>query len=247
MKLWICLFLFLAGLSAEAKVFKLSDQNFGTYIFGTLGNSAVADSAYVRDNVSFENKVGYNGGGEVGVSFLLSRAWMRLGVELIRPQSIQGAQAVNSAGTTLYRVNSGILAWDPVANFELPIKVFEIARFYFVGGIGYMKVTVKNDYELTDAGRSTFGVTNYSEEATGYSFMGQGGLGMEISLADTATFTLGGGYRYLRAYGLQHERANSTVDGTISAGDTLRSNAGDRVIDLSGAYAMAGFRIYFNY
>ncbi len=245
------LFLVLLGLfyasQADARVFKLKEQTVGTYFQGTGGTSVLSNTAYSRSNATFENKVEYTTSAEFGLMFLASRTWIRVGVELLRPQAIQGAQAKNASGTVLYRVDSNILAWGPVVNFEFPLNVGESTRFFVSGGLGYMKVTVKNDYHMTGEGSALYGVADYAEEASAYSFMGTGGVGFEVGLADTATFVLSTGYRALIGTNLKHERPNSTIDGNINAGDTFRDNNGDRTIDLSGFWAGAAFRFYWNW
>lgn len=233
--------------SAEARVFKLKEQSVGTYIQGTGGTSVLSNSAYSRTDATFENKVEYTTSAEFGLMFLASRTWIRLGVELIRPQAILGAQAKDASDNVLYRVDSNILAWGPVVNFEFPLKIGESTRFFFVAGLGYMKITVKNDYHMTTTGNTVYGVADYAEEASSYSFMGQGGLGMEVALADTATFVLSSGYRGLIGTNLKHERPNSAIGGNINAGDTLRDNNGDRTLDLSGFWAGVALRFYWNW
>jgi hypothetical protein len=240
------MFLFLTS-TAQARVFHLKEQSFGTYIEGTGGNSALGDSAFHHSGLSFENKEDYSLSGEFGLMFLASRTWIRLGIQLIRPHAIAGAQAADSSGSVLYRVDNSVLAWGPVATFEFPLKIGESSRLFVLGGLGYMKVTVKNDYHLTSAGNAVYHVADYAEEASAYSLMGQGGLGWEAALADNATFTLTTGYRGLVATSLKHERANATIDGAINAGDTWKDADGDRSLDLSGFWVGLGLRFYWNW
>jgi hypothetical protein len=246
-KLFLVLLWSFVATHADARVFKLKEQTVGTYIQGTGGTSVLSNSAYSRTDATFENKVEYTTSAEFGLMFLASRTWIRLGIELIRPQAILGAQAKDSSDVVLYRVDSNVLAWGPVVNFEFPLSVGESSRFFVSGGLGYMKITVKNDYHMTSAGNTLYGVADYAEEASGYSFMGSAGLGFEMGLADTATFVLSSGYRGLIGSNLKHERANSGIGGAINSGDTLRDNNGDRIIDMSGFWAGAAFRFYWNW
>jgi len=242
----LCCFVF-ASL-AEARVFRMKEQTAGTYIQGTAGNSLLGNSVFNRYDVNIENKVSYNAGGEFGLMFLASRTWIRVGVEIIRPHLIEGAQAKDTVSEQVYyRVNSSVLSWGPVVNLEFPLRVFESVRLFFTGGLGYMKTTVKNDYVMTSLGNTTYGVSDYTEEASAYSFMSQGGLGVEFALADSSTFVLSGGYRGLIASNLKHERSNATIDGNVNAGDSFRDGSGDRVINLSGYWVGLGLRFYWNF
>ncbi len=234
--------------SSHAKVFHLKEQTAGTYLQATGGTSLLNDTAYSKSDVTFENKVGYNMSGEFGFMFLASRTWIRLGVALLRPQVIEGAQAKDTSDAVLYRLNSGIIAFGPVMSFEFPIKVFESTRFYFMGGLGYMKVTVKNDYQFTAAGTTAYSLADYTEEASAYTWMSEVGIGMELPLADASTFILNTGYRSLTANGLKHERSTPAIGGAIDSGDTLKdSNGQDRNLNLSSYWVGIGLRFYWNF
>ncbi len=245
--LLVCLILVGFTSQSHARVFKLKEQTIGTYFGGTAGTSVLSNTAFSRTDVTIENKVDYMTSAEFGLMYLASRTWIRIGVELVRASPVTGAQATDTGGTVLYRVDSNILSWGPVINLEFPIRVGESSRIFLEGGIGYMKTTVKNDYHLTADGNALYGVADYAEEASSYSFKGNVGLGIEMGLADTATFVLTTGYRSLIGTNLKHERAITGIGGAINAGDTLRDNNGDRTIDMSGFYAGAAFRFYWNW
>ncbi|MGE3972997.1 MAG: hypothetical protein AB7F59_00575 [Bdellovibrionales bacterium] len=232
--------------NAEARVAKLKDQTLATYIHGTFGLSLIGKSPYERADVTFTNQVAYNASGEIGALFTLSRTNFKLGLEVIRPQLIQGAQAQGAGEVTLYRVTSGIVSYGPTLGFDFLLGSYDNFRFYITSSIGYMKTTLKNDYAFTDEGRTQYSLIDHTEEGSAYNVMSRGGLGMEFSFSDNTSLAMDLGYRSLVATGLVHERPAATFNGTVSAGDVMKDpNGNNRKVDLSGAWIGMGLRFYF--
>jgi hypothetical protein len=243
-------FIFLLQITAlsrvEARVFKLTDESFATYLQGAVGPSLIQKSSYERSDVTFSNKVEYNLSGEVGVLFTVSRTNLKLGLEIIRPQAITGAQALGEGEVPYYRVTSGIISYGPTIGFDFLLGASPHFRFFVSASLGYMKTTLKNDYAFTSEGQTRYGLIDYTEEGSAYSVMTRGGLGVEFSFSDNVTMALDAGYRSLVATGLQHERVAITLGGPVSIGHTMKDeNGADRKVDLSGATMGVGLRFYF--
>jgi len=244
----VCAFLILfLGLSAEARVFKLKDETFAAYVHFMGGTSLIQKSSFERTDVTFSNKVDYNLSGDFGVLFAMSRANFKLGLEFIRPQVVSGAQAIGAGDVLYYRVTSGIISYGPVAGLDLILKAGESYRIYITTALGYMKTTLKNDYEFSSQGRTNYGgINDYTEEGSAIGAMGRGGLGLEFSLADTATLAFDVGYRSLTTTNLIHERTAVTLNGSVVSGGVMKDqNGNDRKVNLSGGWAGIGLRFYF--
>ncbi len=225
---------------------KLKDHWIGTYLQGTGGPSLLQKSSFERNDVTFANKVDYNLSGEVGVLFAFERAVVKVGLEAVRPQVVQGGQATGAGEVTLYSVTSGIISYGPTVGLDLQLGNFENFRFYILASAGYMKTTLKNDYQFTTPGQTQYSLIDYTEEGSAYSIMGRGGVGLEFPFSDAVTMSLEVGYRSLVASGLVHERGATTFSGAVTAGQTMKNRNGvDRVVDLSGGWAGVGLRFYF--
>lgn len=239
---------------AHARIFNFKNEKFATYFRGTAGMSNLKKAAFERSGgqdaggaeLSFSDQTNYNYTGEFGIVFTVSRANVRLGLELLRPNAATGVEARNAGGTALYTVDSTVIGYGGVANMEFNLIQTDSSRLFFTGGGGYFSTTLKNEYRFTAAGQSAYpGQADYVEEGTAFNLMGQASFGYEFLFADSVTAVFDAGYRFLLVNNLKHSRDANTLTGTVAPGQTMQNRGGgDRSIDLSGIWVGLGLRFY---
>lgn len=236
---------------AQAKVFNFGETPLATFIEGQYGNANVADQAYGQaggaSNV-FDQGVERQFAGDVGLIFVGQRVNFVVAAELLRPKEVVDATGSTPSGGALMKLNSRINAVVGTAGFEFLFRQRPRSRFHF-GLLGsYADVTVANDFTLNSAGQAAFpGVAGtYRENLSGNGVGGRAYLGAELLLADNVTFSIDFGYRYLMITNLVYANSETTVNGSVDAGQAARNSDNSlRTLDLGGGYGAISLRFYF--
>jgi hypothetical protein len=239
--------------AAEARVFDFSKQTFSTYLRASGGPTTLQRGAY---SAGFPNSITFNDtnapstvySAEIGLAFTNPNVYnFRLGVEGLYPYASGGSTGANG-GTPEFTINSLTYAIIPQANFELFLKKKPNFRFYLGAGGGYAITSFDNNITMTPQGTTTYGVSNYSELASGTGIMGQGYLGMEFPAFDNIGFSFDVGYRYLVIPSFTASQSYTNLSGKIiSQGSTITNADGStRSLNLSGVFGAVSFRFYFN-
>ncbi len=243
--------LFLFSVPAKARVFDFKGESAAAYLRGTYGTIALGKQAFADSggaSLTFNETSQYGYTGELGFAFTVKAVTLRLGFEVLRPQSFNGVEAKDAAGTIQYNLNTSVIGGGGIVNLDFLFAQGARSRFYVTLGGAYSKLTIRNEYIFTDAGATTYATPSYTEEGSAYAMSMMAGLGWEAAMADSVTFSLDTGYRSLIATGFKHERQSQTVMGNVAVGDSMRNRDGtDRKLDLSGFWVGAGFRFYIKF
>lgn len=237
--------------SASARVFQFSEHTVGAYVHGTLGNTLLGQSAFgysSGNRTYFDAQVSRTIGGEVGIILLTKHINFRLGVEVLGPQKMESITGYDrNNNNQLMTLSSQIIGVVPSLHLEFVLKETPHLRFMLIGGAGYGTVTVLNSYTFTTAGQAVYpGMPSFTEEVTGSSITGDGGLALELLSSDSSTIVLDAGYRYFYVDGLTHNRDAKNFQGTVTKGQSATfDNGKNRNIELSGAWVGLGLRFYF--
>ena len=246
----LVLFLILVPCLVQARVFNIDKQDSGTYIKGNYGLTNVGRDAYTRSSggqTQFSEEPNFNWGGEVGFVFPKKDYNIRLGFEVVHPQKVS-ASGSNSAGSKLLTVESSIYGAFPVLHIEYFGLKSAFGRGYFSLGGGYGKVFLSNSYSFTSTGTSLYGVNDYKEKSSQYTYIAETAIGYELYFVNSTTITFDLGYRYVKADSLDYDEDVTTIDGPVEGGAAVLDSSGkDRELDLSGVFVGIGLRFYFNF
>lgn len=247
----LCLCLLLPGLRAQARVFTIGKETFGSYlkyhyITTSIGKKPYEDSSG-SSTKDFNSGYASNSSYEFGFNFSTPRVSTRLGIEIIKPP-ITGFAGNDSSGTKLMDAGSEISGYAPKIGFEFNtyFKKAPNSRIYFMFEGGTANVTVYNGYTMTAAGAVAYPtVSSFREELKGSSVLAAGGIGFETVFFDSTTFVFELGYRSLKFSSLKHNAAVTTFQGAVAKGDTATDNVGDdRTLNLGGPYAAILLRFW---
>ncbi len=243
------IFLGTISLSAHARVFNFKNESIAPYFRGTGGLSAVGSDAFGKAKGAATHlgseKSAFNYSGEVGVLFHLVETFsFRLGVEAIQAQQVTDLKGKNAAGDELYALESTNFIWHPNAAAEFIHKQDDRFRFFSYLGFGQASLTVENDYKMTTLGENTY-VPSYKEKLEDSAFSYFAGVGFEVLLADTTTFELDLGYRYLKFSKPKHKGPITTIQGDFEKSEAaINDDGSNRDLDFSGFYIGTSFRFY---
>ena len=235
--------------SVEARKVDLTKESFGTYVRGhfatsSVGRAAFGNSSGGQTQFSEEATFGYG----VGVGLLWRMGWfgVTFGLDVMTPARLEGISGRNSSGVELLTLRSQVLGVVPNVGLEFGFLQRPRSRCFATLNVGYASVTILNDYQITGAGSSLYGVGNYTEEAQGWGLSGYGGVGFELLLADNAALAIEAGYRTLNVTRFNHSRDVVSLIGNFSKGDALQNSDGvHRSLNLSAPVSTATLRIYF--
>jgi hypothetical protein len=237
--------LFSFALSAKARVFDFQRENVATYFKGNYGMGNVGKTAFADSigSTKITDSVKYLWGGELGLLVTMDSVGLRIGINLVNPQKLDGVEGKDAGGTKVYALKSTIIAVLPSAHIEVYLDKGKESRWVVAAGGGAGTVTLINDYDMVPGGP----IGDFVEEGSGYVYFGDVNLGYEFVLSDNVTTFLDCGYRYIYVPKLEHKRNATTFLGTVSKGDTVKVSDGtDRKLDLSSYYIGVGFRFYIN-
>jgi hypothetical protein len=232
---------------AQAKVFNINRESFASYFSVGGGSSLMGTSAFSGESgsgVSFSQKSQYLYQGEFGFLYSVSLINLRFGIEILKPQVLEG-NASNTSGD-LYRYKNDILGFAPKLGLEINLDRQAASRSFVSIGAGIADVSLKTDYVLTSLGQSTYsGVTDHGIEAKGTGTTLSAALGYESLLSDSTTLAFEMGYRQLKVDKFKYSKSATTFTGAKASGDTVvDSDGNNRKIDLGGFFIALGFRFY---
>lgn len=248
---WLSLILLALSETSAARVFDFSKEKAAAYFRGTAGLSDVQQEAFIHSSGTqsdIDGKVEYNLSGELGFVFgFMGNMNIRLGAEALQTKSLQTKGNLTGTSQELFTLDSDVFIFNPNLTIELVIGQRDIFRGYVYGGVGWAMVTLDNKYTMTTLGTTTYtGVSSYTEKSETERFSGHAGAGFEVLMADTTTFSLDVGYRYLPIERLKYKADVVAINGNkVKGTEVVNSGAGDfRQFDMSGAYIGATFRFY---
>jgi len=237
------------GTVAEARKFSFQNENLSTYLHGTYGLSSLRKSAFVSaaqglGAQSFDQSSDVLAGGEFGVLFSVGMINARIGAELLLPDPVK-AGARNASNQTLFTVRSKSSAVIPTLGLEAALAKTPVSKAIIGASIGYAYFRLDNNFQFTSAGQAAYGLADFDEKSSTETIVGQGYFGYEILMVDTATLFVNLGYRFVEIEKLTHRTPITGFSGAVNKGDTVRNFDGrGRELDLSGAFAGIGFRLY---
>lgn len=248
----LCLLL-LTPLIGEARIFNYKEGGLAPYLRGTGGLSSLAQEPFAHSSgagVTVNDRTNFNFGGELGIVLgLTSNFHIRLGAEVLQEGIVNG-DGVDSAGTAQFTLNSSVFVFNPNAVFEYVYRATGSTRFFVELGAGYSNVTVVNDYKMTPAGTTAFGVSDFKETMEANVMSGIFGLGIESLFTDNVTFMIDVGYRYLPVYNLKYKNDANTIlvpTGVRKGDAVLNDDGSNRKFNLGGPFGAIAFRFYLNF
>lgn len=232
---------------AEAKIFNINRESFAGYFSVGGGSSLMGDSALSGESgsgVSFSQKSQYSYQGEFGFLYSVSLINLRFGIEILKPQVLEG-NASNTSGA-LYSYKNEIMGFAPKLGLEINLDRQVDSRSFVSFGAGIADVSLKTDYVLTSIGQSTYsGVSDHGIEAKGSGTTLSASLGYESLLTDSTTLAFEMGYRQLSIDKFKYSKSANTFTGSKSSGDVVVDSDGkNRKLDLGGFFIALGFRFY---
>lgn len=232
------------SLTAQARVFDMTKEQFASYLVFSGGPSAIADAAFAKESAATDSNgsVALNTSFEFGFLYVTKTVSWRFGFEVMKPSALPDVTATNAGGTALYHVKSDVIGYYPKLGLELNLKTTGSSRIFLTGAAGTTSLNVTNEYsELTIAPHTDF-TMKYKGNATTWS----AGLGYEFAAFDTTTLVFEAGYRKMNVDKLVYSEAvPASFDVAHAAGDSVTRTDGDpRGIDLTGYYASLGFRFF---
>ena len=240
------------GAAAQARVFSYKDAGVAAFLRGTGGLSQLDQDQFANANggVSVDGSSQYQYGGELGAALNFGNLQVRLGAEVIQHRPVSEGKGTDSSGAQMFTLNSSVFVFNPNVTFEYSYAGSGDMRYYGALGGGYANVTVVNEYKMTGAGTTRFGVTDFDEkmETTVYELHAETGL--ETLFTDNVTFLAGVGYRHFLVPCLKYKNDASTIStpgGVIKVDPVLNEDGSKRHLNLGGFFASIGFRFYLNF
>lgn len=246
---WSCFLLTLSAPFAEARIFRINNENFAVYFGGSYGPSQLGQSHFSGTSgtdLLIDDSVKTNQAGEFGVLFTSRYLGLRMGAELIQPPKILRAQGTDAQNQKIYDFESTVTALVPKLTLELNMTSADLWRFFLSIGGGMATATYQNKYKLTADGQAAFpGLEDYSEDGSGRAFLFDVGLGFETHMNDTTTIVLHAGYRKMDHPPYQYTKSGSGFAGLMTAGTAaLNIDGTQKTSDFSGPTASLLFRFY---
>jgi hypothetical protein len=241
----ICLALgiFLAAVSARARVFDINSEKVSGYFSAGIGPSSAGKMAFENEantTTTYDKKADYNYSGEFGFMYSQPAVSFRFGFEILKPQTLTDVMATNG-GTNTYSLQSAYTGYAPKFGIEANVHSTQDYRTFIQAFIGSANISIKNDYTIV----SYPGVVNHSVEAKGTGSVYGGSLGVESHLTDNTTYVFEFGYRVLTIEEFSYSKAATTFSGNKAAGDPFVDvNGKARSLNMTGGYMSLGFRIY---
>jgi hypothetical protein len=236
-------------MTLNARVFNINEEKIATTVKGAWAPSSVLQSHFEDTsgtNITIEDEVNYNLGGEIGLVFTASRAAFRLGVESIHPNPIEAKEGTNLSNQIMYTFDSDISVLLPKADIDFTIRSGDAWRIFLSLGGGVGTLSYKNSYAMTTEGQTVFsGLANFSEEGTSTATMLEGGLNFEHLFTDTTTIVIELGYRQLKFEEVKFKNDVTSFTGAHVKGDiVLNADGTNKAIDFTGFVAGVCFRFY---
>jgi hypothetical protein len=197
-------------------------------------------------NITIDDAVNFNLGGEIGLAFTSSRAAFRLGIESIHPNPITAKEGTNLSSQAMYTFDSDISVLLPKADIDFTLRSSNTWRIFISLGGGVGTLAYKNSYAFTTEGQTVFsGLSNFSEEGTSTATMMEGALNFEHLFTDTTTIVIELGYRQLKFDELKYKENTDSFTGSHAKGDVvLNADGSNKNVDFTGFVGGVCFRFY---
>lgn len=235
---------------AVAKVFNFANLNVASYLKAYGGNSTVHNDAFIHgaggyDSVTVKEGAIYSFAGEFGFSFGTGGVTTRIGIEVARPQKLSDYEAKDSSDQILYTLTSDVAAYSPAITFEWQLTKQGSSKSYIFTGGGYSYISLINNFDLTAAGTTAFGKSDFIEDAKAQAVFGTIGMGYEMLMVDNVTFSMELGYRHLEARRFLLRGTSDAISDSYVEGDVLKNTDGtDRRLILSHPFIGILFKFY---
>jgi hypothetical protein len=225
----------------EARVFDLAKEKFGSYLLFSAQQSNLKDTpmSLLTAANTFSDAYANPVGGEFGFMYEKGHIGFRFGFEVMKPAPVEGYAKAGSVYKYYYKDNTTALA--PKMAMEINFKTGSWYRFLGYGYYGQASLTETTDYSGLVISPNVDHTVNAKSSAAMYG----GGLAMELSIFDTTTLMIEGGYKQLKFTNISYGKDITTFDGAHQSGDTIKNqDLTNHEIDMTGAYVVVGFRFY---
>lgn len=252
-RIWIAALLWIAA-PAEARVFNYKDSNLAMFLRGTggtsnLGDAPFGDSCGADTEISEGSKYSYSG--ELGLLIGLGgTANLKFGAEALQHRPVSEGKGKNASDVERFSLDSSTFVFNPNLAIEIVLDGAGSTRYFASGSVGYAMVDVENRYTMTATGTSDLGVSDFNEKMSGTGMSATLGGGLETLFTDNVTFTLEGGYRYLKVKKLTYRGdVNNIVKpaGASKGDEALNHDGTSRALDLSSFFVGVSFRFYLHF
>jgi opacity protein-like surface antigen len=238
---------------AEARVFNYKDSTLAMFLRGTggtsnLGDAPFGDSCGTDTEISEGSKYSYSG--ELGLLIGLGSVNLKLGAEALQHRPVAEGKGKNSSDVERFSLDSSTFVFNPNVAIEIVLDGAGNTRYFASGSVGYAMVDVENRYTMTATGTTDLGVSDFNEKMIGTGMSATLGGGLESLFTDNVTFTLEGGYRYLKVAKLTYRGdVNNIVKpaGASKGEEALNHDGTSRALDLSSFFVGVSFRFYLHF
>ncbi len=225
----------------QARVFDLSKQKFGSYLIFSSSQSNLKETPFagltVADDFSDTYKLPV--GGEFGLMYEDNNVGFRFGFEIIKPPPVEGYAKNSSSTKYYYKDNISVLV--PKLAMEINFISKPTYRFLGYGFFGQANLVESTEYSAVAIAPSS----SHTVDAKAAANMSGGGVAFEFCAFDTTTLIFEVGYRQLKFTNLIYSKDVTTFAGAVTSGTSIKNSDGsDHQIDMTGAYAALGFRIF---
>ena len=151
----------LLAISAQARVFDMGKERFGSILRTTYLPAVPGDLPFSTsggNNVSFNDRYTATSSYEFGVIFASGRVNTRLSFEIIQPAEKKGILGSDAAGTQLYTLSNSFSVFMPKLGLEFVLLQRPESRIFFALEAGSGSLTLQNSYAFTPAGSSAYGI-----------------------------------------------------------------------------------------
>ena len=242
------LFMVLLAAPAEARKFDFKSERLATYMRGTLGYSYLSDKAFNGAgpaDVTYDNKVDVNYGGEFGVLIAMGSINLRIAGELIIPKRLTDMSGTNASSVKMFTLDSRVQAIVPELILEYVAQSSPTSKILMGVGGGLAFVDVDNRYFFTAEGTAAYNLQDFTQSARGTTNSFMGYIGWEFLFTDSVTMMLDLGYRQLVIDNLKYKNDHVGFNGSKRAGDPMVNVDGSVPrLDLGGPFGGLSFRFY---
>ena len=227
---------------AQARVFGLNQQQFGSYFLISGSQAPIKDSPWVMESTADASSKSYGTttGGEFGFTYATKFLSWRFGFEVIKPTKLS-AIAATQAGTTVYQIASDITGYAPKLGIEITPWSNNKQKVFIFSYVGTASVSIKNDYSTLTIAPNI----DHSVEMAGSGNLLGAGLGYELHAFDTTSLILEVGYRILKIDNFKYSKDVTTFAGAVTAGQSvLKTDGSNRSVDFGGSYVTLGLRFW---
>lgn len=237
------IFIFFLALSSpvHARVFDLSKERFGSYLIFTGSQSNLKDTPFAGLTVANEFTDIYSlpVSGEFGFMYENKNIGFRFGFETLKPSPREGYAKLNNVNQYYYK--DDLSALSPKMAMEINFLTRSKYRFLGYGFFGRANLTETTVYTEVSIAPTVNHTVNMKSSGN----MSGGGVAFEFHAFDTTTLIFEVGYRQLKFANIIYSKDVTSFEGAVTSGTTVKNTDGtNHQIDMSGAYAGLGFRIF---